>query len=349
MFRRRWQAMSRNLPTAILIVTTVLLEASASSADGLPPGQHSAHPKYWPQISKSVINFTPLQFDLAIRNLTPGPSRDLWFSVGSSIEHIDADNKTTSITLPYPQWRVSGIALLQDSVVFTAGQSGKIGIITPGAVRYIQIVPRQDFPDLRDLIVNDRGEMWFIDAGRRSIGYRSASGRVVEHPFPDNAFPVRLRHCMGKLWVVAINAFKGGALYVIDEDLKPQPYLPIVPKPNQASDIACDRMDRLWVVSYYGASTLTVRFDAHGNLKQYDGIGGNISPDPTDGIWTWANRSTGGVTLLHVAADSAKRSYALPIPYYLASDIAIAPDRTIWLAINAAGSPVAVTKLYSRR
>ncbi len=312
-------------------------------AEGLPPGHHTAHPKHWAEVPAYVTNFTPLQFDYHIDDLTPDRDQGLWFSVGSSMEHIDARDDLTSIPMPFWQWRVSGIALTSDGIVFSAGQSGKLGFVrrAAGPVEYVQAVPRRDFPDLSDLVTNDRGEIWFLDRGRSSIGYRAADGRVVEHPFPDMAYPIRMRHCMGRLWVVAVRT-SGSGLYFIDKDLHPVPYLSVVSGRMQVEDIACDSKERLWLSSYDVGRTSTVRFDGLGNRKEYDGLSGAMAPDPEGGMWI-LGREAGD--LIHVAANSARQTIHLPATFYAESVVSEDLAGRLWIGKNDAGSPVAVTRI----
>jgi len=172
-------------------------------AKGLPPGQHTSAPKYWSGIDRAVTNYTPFQLDYRIENLTPTADGGLWFSVGSSIQRIDPDGSLTPFVMPHNLWRVSGITQVRQTTWFSAGQSGKVAVIDARRrIRFIQVVPRRFFPDIRDIVVNGAGEMWFLDEGRRSIGYRSSSGRVVENPIPQADWVSRMQHCMGRLWLL---------------------------------------------------------------------------------------------------------------------------------------------------
>jgi hypothetical protein len=334
----------------------------AASA-GLPPGQHTAARKLWSNGPWRVTNYTPLEINYRIDSLTPGTDHDLWFSLGSSIEHIDAQRAMMAIRLPEPQWIVSGIAIANGQVWFSAGQSGKVGLVeADDHVRFNQVVPRRDFPDLRDLFVNSAGDMWFIDAGRASIGYRSAAGRVVENPFsitPQTAverqygtrvYPERMAHCMGKFWVAARDSMRS-ELYVIDENLRPQPYFVNRPPRTEVYDIACDSADRLWLymVDYQTGSTLE-RFDRGGHLKTIfipGFAGGQLTPDHSGGIWLSGIFNRGPLqSLIHIDRQSAIRTRTLPTtPAYGQWPIADASDGTMWLGITYGDSPIAVTEL----
>ncbi len=165
----------------LLIACGALVEAPARAAavGGLPPGQHAAHAKYWPRLQRWVTNFTPLSFHLGITNLTPGFERDLWFSVGEALEHIDRNGRMTQYRMPYSLWRISGIARGPDGRIwFSAGQSGRIGTVDrAGKLRMEQLVPRRHFPDIRELVVTPSGDLWFSDFGRASIGHRTPNHR----------------------------------------------------------------------------------------------------------------------------------------------------------------------------
>jgi len=324
-----------------------LLPSGCARSQGLPPGHHTSPPKSWKSITASVVNFTPFQFNYRIENLTPGPNHDLWFSAGSSVEHIDAQDSMSEIPMPYSQWTIGGIAVTTTGVVFTIGQSGKVGIIdSGGSVRYVQVVPRKDFPDLRDLVVDGGGEMWFVDLGRKSIGYRAPDGRVVEHPFPDNTYPIQMRHCMGRLWVVAINPTAGTELFFIGDNLRPIPYPSVVRKPMQIEAMACDVSDRLWLSTGYGATISTLWFDRSGHHKEIGGIGNAIAPDLVGGIWAQGPQQYGWrLMLIHVAANGARRDVTLPASIPVGHDLVVDGDGTMWLAVDYGGSPVAVTRI----
>ena len=269
----------------------------------------------------------------------------------------------TAIRMPEPQWIVSGIAIANRQVWISAGQSGKIGHVdADGHMRFIQVVPRRDFPDLRDLYVNSAGEMWFIDFGRSSIGYRSTSGRVVENPFSmtaetvvekqygTRASPERMAHCMGKFWVAARDSMRS-ELDVIDENLRPQPYFVNRPAHTEVYDIACDSADRLWIyLTDYRTGSTIQRFDKGGHFKSIvlDGFaGGDLTPDRLGGMWlTGVFNREPLQTLVHIDRQSAITTHRLPTtPSYGQWPIAAASDGTLWLGITYGNSPIAVTEL----
>jgi hypothetical protein len=350
------------VPAALACVAGVIASYWHVAAAGLPPGQHTATPKFWSEGPWRVTNYTPFELDFRIGSLTPGLDHDLWFSEGSSIEHIDSQRSTSTIPMPEPQWIVSGIAIADRQVWFTAGQSGRVGIVdTNGHARFIQVVARRNNPDLRDLFVNHAGELWFLDIGRSSIGYRSSSGRVVENPFAVPAgsdttqiynrqvYLLRMAHCMGKFWVVERNA-TASELEVIDENLRPHPFFIDHPKLAQLVDLACDSDDRLWLAFTDYRQGMTVEhFDAAGRFKKafIAGFeGGNIAVDRSGGMWLIGlyNRRP-RQTLLHFNSRGVMTTRILPVDAYAQLPIVEDMDQRLWLGINYGGSPIAVTEL----
>jgi hypothetical protein len=321
--------------------------APRASADILPPGQHSGTPKVWPRLGWHVTNFTPLQFDGPIIDLTAGTHGDVWFGAGSSLEHIDRQRNMSVAHMPYSDWMVSGISVVGDEVWFSAGQSGKLGILDDaGRVRFVQAVPRPFNPDLLDVVANQDGEAWFVDSGRSSIGYRSSSGRLVEKPFPHNVVPTHMRHCMGRLWATA------GSLYSIDDDLRPRPIsLGLAPE-YSAQSLACDVFDRLWVFATDGEDGTLVRIDSRGGRKQTtisNARGGTIGADLTGGVWVVpATQLWPGLLLLHFGSElTMTRRYLQTEIDGGGSVVEDANDR-LWLAMNDGNSPLAVTELDTR-
>lgn len=335
---------------------------------GLPRGHHTVHLKYWPRFKWHVTNFTPYELDYRIGNLTPDGAGGLWFSVGNSIEHIGRDLTIRTFPMHEYLWRVSGIALAGSRTWFSIGQSGKVGVIDQsGRLKLIQVVLRRNFPDLRDIVVKRSGEMWFLDFGRRSIGYRSASGRVVENPLPDVAFPYGLVHCMGRLWVAAAREHYGSPLGVIGQDFKLHWISVGLPLHSDIRTMACDSADRLWmsVSSSFRATrsppgqwppkfitrAYIARIDRSGHLKEVpfaQGIsGGQLAADSRGGVWltNWVpNWSRFLIT--HVTANGSVHAYHLPVDdVFGGGSIAVAPGGILWLAMNEGNSAIAVTRL----
>jgi hypothetical protein len=351
------------IAASLIFLSIIAMSCAHAATAGLPPGQHTATPKLWSEGPWRVTNYSPLEFNYRIDSLTPGTDHDLWFSIGSSIDHIDAQRTMTAIRMPEPQWIVSGITIANRQVWFSAGQSGKVGLVgSDGQPSFFQAVPRRDFPDLRDIFVNSAGDMWFVDAGRSSIGYRSASGRVVENPFnitPETVvesqygtrvYPERMAHCMGKFWVAARDSMRS-ELYVIDENLRPQPYFVNRPAHTEVYDIACDSADRLWLdlVDYRTGSTVE-RFDKGGHFKTIflSGFaGGELTPDQSGGVWLTGLFNRGPLqSLIHIDRQSAITKRTLPTtPAYGQWPIADASDGTLWLGVTYGNSPIAVTEL----
>ncbi len=340
--------------TVAAVLAAVAIGAWAiAMADGLPPGQHTATPKYWPRLGWHVANYTPFQFDGRVRSLTAGTNGDIWFGVGSSLEHIDSHRNMSVTRMPYSQWTVSGISVVGKDVWFSAGQSGKLGILDgTGNLRFVQAVPRRFNPDIWDVIANNDGEAWFVDYGRLSIGYRSATGRLVENPFPPEANPIRLAHCMGRLWVVAVmSANTSSGLFTLDDDLRPQPFFLDLPRGYTVRDISCDRSDRLWMIESDYTSASVIRFDGGGNFKRLtigQAGGGSLTPDLAGGLWvTPAVRAYLGV-LLHVGPDMALMRRVLPAEIEDGDPVLADSDSRLWIAVNGGGFPIAVTELDTR-
>jgi hypothetical protein len=338
---------------AIAAIATIAFSDTASTADGLPRGQHTATPKYWPKFGWHVTNYTPIEsrVDLPIVALTAGTDGDLWYGVAASLEHIDRDKRITSVTMPHQEWTVSGISVVGRDIWFSTGQSGKIGVIdNDGTPRFVQAVARRFNPDIWDLIGNEAGEVWFVDAGRSSIGYRSASGRVVENPFPPDDNPVHMAHCMGKLWVVTAGSSR--YMYSIDDDLRPHPFFFDQPRGYHVQDAVCDSIDRLWlVVSNYQSSRIT-RFDAVGRQETVDvpdAGGGELASDYGGGVWFSPDtRMWPGLPLIHLNRDMEMTRRILPVEIDGGNPITADAEGRIWLAVDGGDSPIAVTELDTR-
>lgn len=353
---------TRRIAFAAFVCAAYVIASSTHVASaGLPAGQHTLVPKVWSEGPWHVTNYSPSEFHGPIGSLTPGTHNDLWFSVGPSIAHIDSQRKLTTIRMPEDRWVVSGIAIAHRQIWFSAGQSGKVGIVDlAGRVRFLQVVPRRDFPDLRDLIINSAGEMWFIDYGRSSIGYRSSAGRVVENPFApasakvaeipyaERVFPTRMMHCMGKIWVSTFGQ-KGLGLYVIDENLRPQPFFIELPKAGETFDMECDTSDRLWLSVTDYRNGLVYRFDAGGHFKKIPLAGfngGSLASDREGGVWLMSDYGFHpGIRLYHIDRHSAVTTRTVPTAVFGRTSIAFDANRRLWLGLNDGGSPLAVTEL----
>jgi hypothetical protein len=318
----------------------------------LAPGQHTAWPKYWPQVDRYVTNYTPYELDYRIENLVPDNDAGLWFSTGQSIEHIDRHGRMESFSMPSTYWIVSSIVMHGDKVLFSAGQSGKVGVINrDNELKFTQVVPRRYFPSLRDLVVNRAGEMWFLDVGRKSYGYRSAAGRVVEKPLPENMYPQKMQHCMGRLWVSAnaLNA-QGGKFGVIDNRFKIRWHQlsSYTPADVFVRDMICDRQDRLWLVLAARNATWIARLDRE--FTPFFGVAtpSQIAPASDGGIWitSWYT-PRGRATLAHIDGSGHVSSLQLPTENWL--DTLADANGTLWLAMNESGSPIAVTRLSRSR
>ncbi|HLJ83687.1 MAG TPA: hypothetical protein VKT51_05895 [Candidatus Eremiobacteraceae bacterium] len=338
------------LSFAIVTIASIALSGMDSRADGLPPGQHTATAKYWPKLGWHVVNYTPFQFDRHIVDLTAGGHGDVWFGVGSSIEHIDGNRDMSVTRMPHEEWIVSGISVVGKNVWFSAGQSGKFGILDDSGVpRFVQAVPRRFNPDLRDVVANNDGETWFVDYGRSSIGYRSASGRLVENPFPRDTSPVRMQHCMGKLWVVSVGS--SGGLSVIDDNLRPQ-RLVLGKLPGYAvDDIACDSLNRLWILRTNYRTAAIERLDSGANSELapvFDSEGGSIASDLAGGIWMTTETQHWSGPIIHIDSDLAQTRHYLPTEIEGGDSILADANGRIWLAMNGGGAPIAVTEIDTR-
>jgi len=323
----------------------------AAAMNGLWPGQHTQWPKYWPSIDRYVTNYTPYELDFRIDDLTPDDDAGLWFSVGHSIEHIDRAGRMESFSMPSDYWLVSSVVIHNNKVFFSAGQSGKIGIIDrDNQLNFIQVVPSRYFPSLRDLVLNRAGEMWFLDVGRKSIGYRSANGRVVENPVPGGAYPIKMQHCMGRLWVSAsTDSYGHGGFGVVDSSfhLQWRRLDPTSPTNLFVSDMTCDAKNRLWLTISSGRTSYVARLD-----RKYTPFWGaaaatRIYPARDGGVWitSWFT-PRGRASLIHI--DANDRLTTLELPTQNVSSLADSAEN-IWLATNAGGSPISVTRLSLRR
>ncbi len=155
---------------------------------------------------------------------------------------------------------------------------------------------------------------------------------------------------MGKFWVAARDSMRS-ELYVIDENLRPQPYFVDRPPHSELYDIACDSADRLWLymVDYQTGSTIE-RLDKGGHLKAIlipGFAGGELTPDQSGGSWLIGIFNRGPrQSLVHIDRQGAITTRRLPTtPAYGQWPIAEASDGTMWLGITYGDSPIAVTEL----
>lgn len=346
--------------TILALLFVLLSPAGPARASGLPPGAHTVPPKYLPKAGWFVTNYTPLSFDFRIEHLTPDGTLGLWYSVGPSIQHLDSTGAIKRYAMPHAQWRVSGIARVGTETWFTAGQSGKLGIVdSSGRLTFAQVVPRANFPDLRDLVVNSAREMWFVDAGRSSIGYRSAAGRVVEEPLPKGGYPLKMRRCAGRLWVLANT--KGTVLLgIVGGDLRVRSYRSELFRYTSASDIACDSEDRLWMTLHRFAprkarsfarmlpEPLVMRIERSrvATFHIEGDVDGALASDGAAGMWlTSSGDLLHDLTLLHIAKDGKTFARDLRFGQYAGSPTVQAPDGTLWVGVSAGNSPIAIAAL----
>ncbi len=343
----------RTLLRCTVFVALIMAAAGISIGEGLPPGEHSAHPKYWRVLNRSVTNYTPLELNYRIENLTVALDGALWFSVGSSIQRIDMSGRITQNVMPYDLWRVSGITQVGSNIWFSAGQSGKVGKIdAQGELTFLQIVPRRYFPDIRDLVVNREGEMWFVDLGRRSIGHRSTSGRVVEHPMPGGAQPGRMQQCMGRLWVVA-DTPATSRLAVINSNFYAQWY-PSSELPQRAiiSGISCDSANNLWLTlndRYRSPTAHAARVAPDGSVKLFQfpsSWAGDVACGGSEDAWISVSISDAYAQgLVHIDKNGLVHTYAFPSQSSSPGSIAVGLDGSIWLSIENGNSPLSIAHL----
>ncbi|HKW45008.1 MAG TPA: hypothetical protein VJN22_05065, partial [Candidatus Eremiobacteraceae bacterium] len=171
--------------------------------------------------------------------------------------------------------------------------------------------------------------------------------------FVPGTYPVRMVHCMGKLWVSAYNSYSSGGLNVIDESLRPQPYFIDLPKYAEIGDMACDASDRIWLaISDFRTGAFIGRFDAGGHFKRISLVGyegGRLAADSAGGVWLSAYARQARLTLLHFDRHSAETTFYLPTVNGGEDPVTFDPDGRIWVGMNDAGSPVAVTELEPAR
>jgi streptogramin lyase len=152
------------------------------------PGQHSAHPKYWPAVHRWVTNYSPYSYGGEIHGLISDTAGGVWFGDYNSLEHIDAAGRMSQYLMPEWLWEIYGFARDRfGRLWFSLGQSGRIGTIDSNGTLYTRIVvPRRFMPDLREIAFDSGGNLWFMDFGRRSVGVLSAQGVLREQPVNDS-------------------------------------------------------------------------------------------------------------------------------------------------------------------
>jgi streptogramin lyase len=231
--------------SAMALAISFSLAANVARAD-IPPGGTHGVSKSWPAARATATNFSPFVGD-HIRNLTPDQQGGLWFSDAGTLEHVDRSGAMRNYVITQ-EWLWYPMGITRDTtgrLWFSLGQSGRIGMLDKlGRVQTQKLVARANFPDIRDIAFDRQGVLWFNDFGRRSVGRRTAQGRVKEIPVPGGAYPLGLTICNSKMWVVA-KGNGGDALYTVRGDLRSlQPARTWRNSGNLT--IACDARGVLW-------------------------------------------------------------------------------------------------------
>jgi streptogramin lyase len=196
---------------AIAVILALGFTCSLATAAIPPPGQHSAHPKYWATLHRWVTNYSPLQFEGSIAAIASDGGRGVWFGQEYRLYHLDSHERISEIDMPEYLWEVDGFARDPSGRLwFALGQSGRIGTLDERArVRTRVVVPRRFFPDIRDIAFAADGTLWFRDFGRRSIGRLSPDGNLLEVPI-DDAYASRLMVCGARVYVVDESPYVNG-------------------------------------------------------------------------------------------------------------------------------------------
>ncbi len=244
------------------LLFAIAVTTTAGLADYPPPGGHSAVPKYWPTAQRWATNYTPHGYG-DILDITPDGHGGVWFAQRQTVEHINANGMMRSFSIPEQAGEIRLITRDQRGRVwFSLGQSGRIGTISDeGKMRTEVLIQRAESPDIGDLAFDARGNLWFIDDGRSSLGVRTPAGTVIERrrfDF-DTSTPAHLTLCGDTMYFfvdIIPNSYGGtgnaryglSGLYAVT---MPNLRVSLISKfsifaQTDSTVVTCDRSNRLW-------------------------------------------------------------------------------------------------------
>jgi len=303
--------MSRIWSRIIAVLTVAFACSALASADVPPPGAHGVV-KRFANVSATIENFSPLQFDARPTALTSDRRGGVWFGLGNTLEHIDRAGRVTSVTLPW-LWDIGGMSYDgRGRLWFSLVQSGRIGTLVDGQLVTRVVVARHNFPDLRSIAFDRYDALWFIDWGRRSIGRRAADGGVTERPLRDGDYPDSLALCGKRAYVAAYGEpYGGGEILSTGIDLNASPVEAW--KGDGRPSVACDHGTRL-KFAYSDDARLFAAADS-----------GVLSLQPQRAL-----SENEHVRLERFGDD---RSFELTLPFEDVSTVTQTEDGTIWIGL----------------
>lgn len=340
-----------------VVLTTALLAlfaTASASADFPPPGHHSIKPKYWPAAKLHVVNYSPYDYSTRINSMLEDRNGNgIWFTEGATVERIRADGSMQIFRASADDWLWTAYSLTYDRrgrLWFSLGQSGRIGTLdSAGHLRTRILVPRRDFPDIRDIAFASDGSLWFSDVGRNSIGRRYPDGTTREVPVPNlsrqypRAWPVHLTLC-GERAYVAANSAGDSYVFRVSSDLAT--FVPVsIQHRTRWANIACDHQGRLWLSDAdSGREDVTAgTIDAAGRTRTWspDIEGADMKPDPVEGMWFFSN---GDMRLEHLSANGrVERRLDVPAHSMYVEDLLFTRSGTIWAGTGFPESIVEMT------
>lgn len=330
-------------------LAAILCLSPAARAAIPAPGQHSIRPKYWATFHRWVTDFSPYAFDSSVNALLPDGHGGVWFAIGSSLERVTSGGEVRIVYDSHEWlWEIWGLARdAHGRVWFSLGQSGRIGEVEPdGRIRIRSLVPRSDFPDIRQIAFAPDGSLWFSDVGRSSIGVRSPDGLVREIPTPKRDLGT-FAYCNGKAWVA-----ESGVVYESDPRLSAFMQT-LTQRSGDFPFISCDAAGDLWFArsSWQGANWAAGFIDVHGSVHR-------VSPgfDPTgvfagdDGAvyFTGVLHDGNGYRTIVARFVHGRLAWRRSIPDDIAygMNMTATPDGTIWIGTR---SPQAILRAKNIR
>jgi streptogramin lyase len=290
-----------------------------------------------------VTNFNPT--DTPVVGLSPDGSGGLWFGAGPNLDHIDRDGRIETYPISREWlWSVSGVAIdPHGRRWYSLGQSGRIATLDGHRrVRTQVLVPRRYFPDIRDLVFDARGTLWFVDSGRSSLGRRTAQGVVREKPFSADVTIHGLVRCGNAIWVTT-SRNRESTIFTIPGDLQSLRAARTWNDYRYIS-IACDANGTLWYSAMRTERTTIGTIDPDGRSREFaESLDGAFVQSGADGSIYLTGEQTGRE---HCACSTAARlaifrphgdhfsATTLPILSWTEVAFASARNGTLWLAVR---------------
>jgi virginiamycin B lyase len=145
-----------------------------------------------------VFTVTPAQPD----QITEGPDKALWFTMGGSIGRMTAAGAVTLYALPTPGY-AGGITVGSDSALWFTLSTDEIGrITTAGEITTYTVPTANSQPGF--ITAGSDGALWFTETGANQIGRITTAGVVTEYPLPatNNSPTVIVAGPDGALWFI---------------------------------------------------------------------------------------------------------------------------------------------------